>query len=139
MKKIKKISFKVSEEDYDEIINKAEENHMSLSRYIRDMLLIERNSFKFKVLKTVSFCLGILMQLRNKNFNEKEKAHITQTIDKILTINGLDLQDIRDQDEIYDELYVEYEDEEDEEEYDEDDEEYDEEEEDEEGEYDDED
>ena len=98
--KTKLISARVSQEEYDLIVEKASMNNMPLSKYIRERILfdipqIEHQSFEFKALKGISYCAGILATAINLKLTPQEKETAEQEAIRIMITNGLDEKLIR--------------------------------------------
>jgi hypothetical protein len=62
--RVKNLTIRVSEEEYNFIQKKAQENRQSPSSYLREKVFFdiprtEYNSFEYKVLRMLSYCTGI--------------------------------------------------------------------------------
>lgn len=91
----KNLSLKVSKEEYDLIEKKAKENNTSLSNYLRERVFydvpnIEPYSFEFKMLKSISYCTGILAYLSKVQLSETDRIEAEKEAGRIMKSNGLD-------------------------------------------------
>ncbi len=93
--RIKNLALKVSQEEYQLAQEKAKDNNMSLSSYLRARIFIDQapteyNSFEFTTIKTISYCAAILSKIVSKEFNDQELEELKSKIKEIMTSNGID-------------------------------------------------
>jgi hypothetical protein len=98
--RIKNLALKVSQEEYQLIQEKAKENDMSLSSYLRARILIDKpstnySSFEFIAIKSISYCAAILNQFASKELSEKELEELNTKIKEIMISNGIDPDKIK--------------------------------------------
>ncbi len=92
--KTKKITIRFSEEQYKDLLHQAKSSNMDLAFYIRERIFfdepqIEQNSFEFKMLKSISYCVGVLKGMTDLKLNSEDKSAISDEILRIMMANGL--------------------------------------------------
>ena len=100
MSKTKRVTIKFSEEEYKILQNKSEENCMPVASYIREKIffdapIIKKHSFEFRVLKTLSFCAAVLVEVCKKFLSNKENEAVMDSFQKIAAENGLNPDEIK--------------------------------------------
>lgn len=100
--KNRRITIRFSEEQYRELSKQAKDSNMDLAFYIREKIFfdapqIEQNSFEFKMLKSVSYCVGAIRGMMNLKLalSANDKKIIDEEILKIMTANGLKESQVR--------------------------------------------
>lgn len=93
--KNKRITIRFSEEEYYDLQKKASSNKMDLSTYARERVLfdvpkIEHQSFEFKMLKGISYCVGLLSTAASFKLSEEEMTEAEEEAVRIMKANGLD-------------------------------------------------
>ena len=94
------ITIKFSESEYQSLQNQASVNGLPLATYARERILfdvpqIEHQSFEFKVLKALSYCVGMLSTVGNSKLSEEEITEVDEEAARIMKANGLDLDMIK--------------------------------------------
>lgn len=94
MTKNKNLVVRLSQEEHEQIEQRAQNNEMSLSAYVREKIffdapILEKSSPNFKILRTVSYCAGVLSKLADNSFDNEEKKDLEQQIKKIMSSNGV--------------------------------------------------
>ena len=102
--KNKRITIRFSADEYYDLQKKASLNNMDLSTYARERVLfdvpkIEHQSFQYKVLKGVSYCVGILSTAASLKLSEEEMTEAEEEAVRIMKANGLDEDMIKSKDE----------------------------------------
>ncbi|MDA0902327.1 MAG: hypothetical protein O3B09_02825 [Proteobacteria bacterium] len=97
MTKNKNLVVRLSQEEYELIEQKAKNNDMSVSSYAREKIfydtpILERSSPEFKMLKTISYCAGVLGKIADRDFKNEEKKKLEQEIKKIMSANGIEIK-----------------------------------------------
>ena len=84
--RIKNLTIRVSEEEYNFIQKKAQESRQSPSSYLREKIFFdipqtEYNSFEYKVLRMLSYCTGIssAVALETPSINQEGQKQIKET------------------------------------------------------------
>ncbi len=90
--RIKNLTIRVSVEEYDLIQQKAQASNLSPSSYLREIIFfdipqIEHHSFEFKVLKALSYCVGSLKMIAEKEFTKED---INAQAAQVMIKNGID-------------------------------------------------
>ena len=98
--KTKKVTIRFSEEQYKDLLKQAKSSNMDLAFYIRERIFfdapqIEQNSFEFKMLKSISYCVGALKGMMDLKLNTEDKATINDEILRIMIVNGLKESQVR--------------------------------------------
>lgn len=102
--KNKRVTIRFSEEEYYDLQKKASSNKMDLSTYARERVLfdvpkIEHQSFEYKVLKGISYCVGLLSTAASLKLSEEEMTEAEEEAVRIMKANGLDEDLIKSKDE----------------------------------------
>jgi len=97
MSEIKKkpVTIKFSETEYKLLREKASKSNLPLATYARERILfdipqIEHQSFEFKVLKGLSYCVGLLATTANLKLSNDEISEIEEEASRVMKANGLD-------------------------------------------------
>ncbi len=93
--KTKHITIKFSEKEYDAVLQRASSNNMPLATYVRERIFfdipqIEHQSFEFKMLKNVSYCVGSLMAFGKLKLSDEDRGFVADEIMRVMKSNGLD-------------------------------------------------
>ena len=94
------LTIKFSESEYQLLQNQASVNGLPLATYARERILfdvpqIEHQSFEYKVLKGISYCVGMLSTVGNAKLSEEEIIEVDEEAARIMKANGLDLDMIK--------------------------------------------
>jgi predicted DNA-binding protein len=78
--KNKSILIRLTEEEYEILQQKANNNSMPVASYVRDKLFIdipilEKSSPEFKIIKTISYCAAVLSKISASQFASKEEQN----------------------------------------------------------------
>lgn len=92
-----RVTIRFSEEEYQKLIKKVTDNNMDIANYIRERILfdsdhIEDDSFEYKVLKGISYCVGAIATISDLKLNDKEKISIEEEVIRIMRSNGLKIE-----------------------------------------------
>lgn len=92
--KDKKVTIRFSGEQYDELTTQAKANGMDLANYIRERVFfdapqIEQNSFEFKMLKSVSYCVGAIRGMVDLKLSKADKKVVSDEVSRIMNYNGI--------------------------------------------------
>ncbi len=93
--KTKSLTIKLSQEEYEVLQQKAKNNNMPLATYVRERIFydvphLEKHSTEFKLLKTISYCAGILSKMADIKFeSDKDKKSLQEEIDVFMVGNGV--------------------------------------------------
>jgi hypothetical protein len=93
--KTKSLSIRLSEEEYEVIQQKANDNAMPIASYAREKLfvdipILEKNSPEFKIIKTISYCAAVLSKMSASQFaDEDEQKEIEEEMQRIMVSNGI--------------------------------------------------
>ncbi len=89
--KNKYLSIRLSEEEYEILKQKAKNNHLGLATYSREKLLfdvprLEKHSFEYKVLKSISYIVGAVSVI---SIDQKEE--VKAAVVKMMEKNGIEV------------------------------------------------
>jgi len=93
--KSKSLSIRLTEEEYEILQQKADDNSMPIASYARDKLFIdipilEKNSPEFRIIKTISYCAAVLSKISACQFaSDDEQKSIIEETQRIMTSNGI--------------------------------------------------
>jgi len=92
--KSRRITIRFSEDEYFDLQKKASMNSVDLSTYARERVLfdtpkLEQQSFEFKMLKGISYCVGMLSAVSELKLSDEELDWAQEEIFRIMKINGI--------------------------------------------------
>jgi len=93
--KNKSIFIRLSEEEYEILQKKANDNSMPIASYAREKLFIdipilEKNSPEFRIIRTVSYCAAVLSKIAATEFaSEDQQKAIEEELRRIMASNGI--------------------------------------------------
>ncbi len=98
--KNRRITIRFSEEQYKDLSKQAKSSNMDLALYIRERIFfdapqIEQNSFEFKMLKSVSYCVGAIKAMMDLKLKNEDKKIINDEILRVMIVNGLKESQVR--------------------------------------------
>ena len=95
--KTKLITIKLSQTEYQNLLQKASFSNMPLATYARERILFDvpqiqqqQQSFEFKMLKGISYCIGSLLAFNQLKLSDPEKQIVSEEILRVMKANGLD-------------------------------------------------
>ena len=100
MIKNKILNIRLPEEDYLMLQDRAQVNNMSVAKYVRERIFydipqIEHNSFEFKTIKGISYCVGTLAALIRHNLPKPAQLEAEDEARRIMIKNGIDESSIQ--------------------------------------------
>jgi len=92
--KTKLITIKFSQTEYQNLLQKASLSNLPLATYARERVLfdtpkLEQQSFEFKMLKGISYCVGMLSAVSELKLSDEELDWAQEEIFRIMKINGI--------------------------------------------------
>jgi hypothetical protein len=94
--KTNRLTIKFSQKEYEELLQKASFSNMPLATYARERILFDvsqiqqQQSFEFKMLKGISYCVGSLLAFNQLKLSDPEKQIVSEEIMRVMKANGLD-------------------------------------------------
>jgi predicted DNA-binding protein len=88
--KDKMLNIRVSTEEYEILQQKAKNNEMQISTYIREKIFfdiphLEKYSFEYKALKDISYLVGAMAII-----SQDQKEDVVKEAKRIMGINGIE-------------------------------------------------
>jgi predicted DNA-binding protein len=97
--KSKSLFIRLSEEEYEILKKRADNNEMPLASYAREKIFfdapnLEKGSAEFKILKAVSYCAGVLGKMSEVQFSSnQDQKSLEETIKEVMASNGINSND----------------------------------------------
>lgn len=91
----KTVGVRLSKEEHEILKSKANKNKMTISKYIKERVFFDdvinkNNSLDFKILRTVSYCAGVLSKMADVQLSsDQEQEELKEEIKEIMTTNGI--------------------------------------------------
>jgi len=97
--KNRSLVIRLSEEEYEDLKQKADNNEMPISSYAREKIFfdapaLEKSSTEFKILKTISYCAGVLGKMSEIQFSSnQDQKSLEAGIKEVMASNGINSND----------------------------------------------